>query len=81
MVGFRYDADRMDAAALSNPPPARTLACARCRAAFNCNPGGECWCADESFRLPLPASGAEDCLCPDCLRALARSQGATQSQA
>ena len=56
----------------------RTLACMRCGTAFGCNLGGDCWCADESFRLPLPAGGAEDCLCPDCLRKLAGQRaGAT----
>ncbi|MGE3148980.1 MAG: cysteine-rich CWC family protein [Pseudorhodoplanes sp.] len=51
----------------------RSLACARCGTAFECDPQGGCWCAGESFRLPLPTNG-EDCLCPDCLRALARRQ-------
>jgi len=45
----------------------RRLACSRCGTEFACNPGGTCWCADESFRLPMPLAG-EDCLCRDCLR-------------
>jgi hypothetical protein len=45
----------------------RRLACSRCGTEFECNPGGECWCADESFRLPMPVAG-EDCLCRECLR-------------
>jgi hypothetical protein len=55
----------------------RRLACARCGAAFDCNPAGGCWCADESFRLPLPTAASEDCLCPTCLRALAEGQAAS----
>jgi hypothetical protein len=51
-------------AAADKPP--RRVTCARCGAAFDCGIGGECWCAAEPYRLPLPA--AEDCLCRDCLR-------------
>ena len=55
----------------------RAFVCARCNAAFGCNPGGACWCMDEEFRLPMPAAGSgADCLCPDCLRALAASANA-----
>jgi hypothetical protein len=53
-------------------PAFRRLACSRCGAQFECNPGGECWCADESFRLPMPVAGA-DCLCPECLRKAAEA--------
>jgi hypothetical protein len=51
----------------------RALSCARCGAAFECGATtGSCWCAAEDFRLPMPAAGgAEDCLCPACLRAQA----------
>jgi hypothetical protein len=58
---------------------ARKLACARCGAAFGCNPGGPCWCGEETVRLPLPSSdmpsptGFDDCLCRDCLRAVAKA--------
>jgi hypothetical protein len=45
----------------------RSLACSRCGTEFECNPGGACWCADETPRLPMPVEG-EDCLCPKCLR-------------
>jgi hypothetical protein len=52
---------------------------------FACTSDETCWCAAESFRLPLPAPGAagigqdrpdsdrpdSDCLCRDCLRRLA----------
>jgi len=46
-------------------------ACARCGAAFDCDPGGDCWCAHEDFRLPMPVAG-ETCLCVACLRAAAQ---------
>jgi hypothetical protein len=49
--------------------PARTVVCARCGAAFGCGLSAECWCALVPARLPLPDDGgADDCLCPDCLR-------------
>jgi Cysteine-rich CWC len=52
----------------------RRLACARCGTAFDCRLGGGCWCTEEPYRLPLPASDAEDCLCPACLKAAAAAQ-------
>jgi hypothetical protein len=37
-----------------------------------------CWCAEESFRMPMPSDGS-DCLCPDCLRkAAAEGRPVTQ---
>jgi hypothetical protein len=51
----------------------RRLACARCGTAFDCRLGGGCWCAAEPYRLPMPASDAEDCLCPACLKAAAEA--------
>lgn len=58
----------------SRPHTPRRLACARCGAPFECNIGGDCWCAAEPYRLPMPDNAAEDCLCPACLRkAAARS--------
>ncbi|MGB8401593.1 cysteine-rich CWC family protein [Bradyrhizobium sp.] len=51
--------------------PTRRLACARCATVFACNPSGPCWCAEETFRLPMPADGGE-CLCPTCLRKMAQ---------
>jgi hypothetical protein len=51
---------------------ARRLTCARCGAAFDCDPGGDCWCFAEELRLPLPAeASAAQCLCPACLRTAA----------
>ncbi|WP_174875868.1 cysteine-rich CWC family protein [Vogesella oryzae] len=60
-------------AALAIPGTPRALECSRCGQPFHCGTGGQrggCWCAD----LPplLPAEGASaDCMCPDCLQALA----------
>jgi hypothetical protein len=57
-----------------SPSPAtapRRLICARCGTVFDCGLGSECWCAAEPYRLPMPDSAAEDCLCPACLRAAA----------
>jgi hypothetical protein len=59
------------APALSESPATRRLTCARCGAPFDCKLGGECWCAAEPYRLPMPDTDAEDCLCPSCLRAAA----------
>jgi hypothetical protein len=55
----------------------RRIACVRCGAAFECGSGGRdgaCWCADESYRLPVPGAD-QDCLCPQCLRRLAFVSG------
>jgi hypothetical protein len=51
----------------------RRLACASCGVEYDCSLAGGGWCADESFRLPMPAD-ASDCLCPDGLRKLAKQQ-------
>ena len=58
----------------ASKPPTRQLACAQCGAVFGCNLEGGCWCAAEPYRVPLPDSAAQDCLCPDCLRKLAAAQ-------
>jgi cysteine-rich CWC protein len=67
---------------MQSPEPVaqpRRLACARCGASFDCGLGGDCWCAAEPYRLPMPASqpasDAEDCLCPACLRKAAAAAG------
>jgi len=44
----------------------RRLACSRCGTTFACNPESDCWCKEESARLPMPVEG-EDCLCRECL--------------
>ncbi|MFY9955340.1 cysteine-rich CWC family protein [Bradyrhizobium sp.] len=48
----------------------RRLACPACGTPFTCSPTGPCWCAEEAFRLAMPAGG-EECLCRDCLRKMA----------
>jgi hypothetical protein len=66
-------------------PTARRLACARCGAEFSCNLHGPCWCGEEAALLPLPKAGApsptgfDDCLCRDCLRAVAAAHAARTS--
>jgi hypothetical protein len=45
----------------------RRLACSRCGTEFGCDLSGNCWCAEETAKLPMPVKG-EDCLCRDCLR-------------
>jgi hypothetical protein len=55
-------------------PDPRRIICAGCGSLFACGLGGDCWCTDEGFRLPVPAVGAADCLCPTCLRAAAAQQ-------
>ncbi len=57
-------------------PESRRLSCARCGVNFDCQGGEACWCAAEPFRLPMPEAAAEDCLCPTCLRAMARARRA-----
>jgi hypothetical protein len=47
--------------------PSRQIVCARCGTEFTCTPDGECWCKEESARLPMPTD-SEDCLCQECLR-------------
>jgi hypothetical protein len=56
--------------AISHVGAERRIVCGRCQTAFECRPAGGCWCAAESFRLPLPVDDTE-CLCPACLRAAA----------
>ncbi|HEY2137363.1 MAG TPA: cysteine-rich CWC family protein [Xanthobacteraceae bacterium] len=53
--------------------PARRVVCARCGAAFDCDPGGNCWCMRLDERLPMAGQG-EDCVCADCLQAAARAR-------
>jgi len=57
--------------------PQRKLNCPRCGATFTCGVNeGRCWCADESYRVPMPATADQDCLCPACLRAHAQQLSA-----
>ncbi|HEY1748003.1 MAG TPA: cysteine-rich CWC family protein [Xanthobacteraceae bacterium] len=52
--------------------PPRLVVCENCGGEFGCSRDdiGECWCAKESYRLPLPPETTrfKDCLCPQCLR-------------
>jgi hypothetical protein len=62
----------MDAGGTITP---RKMICARCGQAFDCGLGGECWCAAEPFRLPMPEPGSDaDCVCPRCLLAAAQER-------
>jgi hypothetical protein len=45
----------------------RRLTCSACDTEFGCDLSGNCWCAEEPAKLPMPATGG-DCLCRDCLR-------------
>ena len=65
-------------ASVTSIPAPRRLACARCGVAFGCDLSKDCWCGQEAARLPLPASGTgfADCLCRDCLRAVAEAHDA-----
>ena len=55
------------------------IACERCGCEFDCSlsKAGKCWCAKETFRLPVPlppeAGDIRGCLCPSCLRLAARA--------
>ena len=51
-------------------PLSRRLTCSDCGAEFGCDLSGNCWCAEETAKLPMPITGS-DCLCRDCLRAKA----------
>jgi hypothetical protein len=52
--------------------PKRRLTCSGCGIEFGCDLSGQCWCAEETAKLPMPTAGG-DCLCRDCLRASARA--------
>ncbi|WP_442935637.1 hypothetical protein [Nitrobacter sp. NHB1] len=53
----------------------RRLVCSGCGTEFGCELSGNCWCAEETARLPMPTQGG-DCLCRDCLR---KAAGAASS--
>jgi hypothetical protein len=62
----------LSAGTMTNPlglPAPRQLVCSACGTEFSCGLSRDCWCAEESARLPMPA--ASDCLCRNCLRAMA----------
>jgi hypothetical protein len=54
---------------------ARRLVCSGCGTEFGCDLSGNCWCAEETARLPMPVQGG-DCLCRECLRKMAETDQA-----
>lgn len=58
------------------PPPTGSDRCARCDGAFVCGmQTGRCWCAEIALsteRQAELAASYDGCLCPTCLRELAR---------
>src|SRR5690606_3410899 len=38
----------------ANVPNARRVTCARCATPFPCTLDGGCWCAAETYRMPVP---------------------------
>jgi hypothetical protein len=52
----------------------RRMTCARCGTSFDCGLSGDCWCASEPVRLPLPGDADEDCVCAACLRTMAETR-------
>ena len=57
-------------------PLSRRLICSDCGTEFGCDLSGNCWCAEETAKLPMPTTGG-DCLCRDCLRAKAAAHATT----
>jgi hypothetical protein len=53
-------------------PAARRLSCSGCGTEFICELSGNCWCAEETTKLPMPTEG-RDCLCRECLRKMANA--------
>ncbi|WP_300181745.1 hypothetical protein [Bradyrhizobium sp.] len=49
---------------------ARRLVCSGCGTEFICELSGNCWCTEETAKLPMPTEGG-DCLCRECLRRMA----------
>ncbi|OYU89747.1 MAG: hypothetical protein CFE29_11870 [Bradyrhizobiaceae bacterium PARB1] len=56
----------------------RRLTCSACGTEFGCDLSGNCWCADEPAKLPMPTTGG-DCLCRDCLRKAAAAHARATS--
>jgi ribosomal protein S14 len=59
-------------------PVERRVICERCGKEFGCSRDAQdsCWCGAEPYWLPIPLprefGGFSDCLCPVCLRELAK---------
>jgi len=58
--------------------PSRRLTCSACGTEFGCDLSGNCWCAEEPAKLPMPTTGG-DCLCRDCLREAAAAHARAKS--
>jgi hypothetical protein len=56
----------------------RRLTCSGCGTEFGCDLSGNCWCTEETARLPMPAQGG-DCLCRDCLRKAAAARSSASA--
>ncbi|WP_439926038.1 hypothetical protein [Nitrobacter sp. JJSN] len=56
----------------------RRLVCSGCGTEFGCDLSGNCWCAEETARLPMPTQGS-DCLCRDCLRKAAAAGSSSRT--
>lgn len=56
---------------MTTKPIARQKSCPRCGTLFSCFEQ-ECWCSKVPYIIP--DSGAEDCVCPECLDIMLRQQ-------
>src|SRR5215510_5843964 len=72
---------RAQVCGMAVPTSPRQLACARCGVSFECGLGSNCWCAAESYRLPMTKAWLEDCLCPACLRKAASALAESRREA
>jgi hypothetical protein len=64
---FTLMTNQTETPAQTERPAARRLVCSGCGTEFGCDLSGNCWCAEETARLPMPVAG-KDCLCRECLR-------------
>jgi hypothetical protein len=82
------DRTEIEAVCMTNPTgadslpgtisPSRRLICSACGTEFGCDLSGNCWCAEEPAKLPMPTTGG-DCLCRDCLREAAAAHARAKS--
>jgi hypothetical protein len=66
---------------MTAPLRPRHLVCARCGVSFECDLDASCWCAAETYRLPMTKAWLEDCLCPACLRKAAAALADSKREA